>query len=88
MLMTPDEREELEACLFRASEILYNNSDTDSLETLADIEITVRNQILEHVSPKIALFLSPKRPKPNGEKPEPLKAVSENWRLPKNKQMR
>ena len=54
--MTPAEREELETCLKRASEILYNNSDTDSLETLADIEITVRNQVLEHVSPKIALF--------------------------------
>ncbi|MEQ8463310.1 MAG: ISKra4 family transposase, partial [Coleofasciculus sp. E1-EBD-02] len=54
--MNQAERLELEACLRRASEILYNNSDTDSLETLADIEVTVRNQILEHVSPQIALF--------------------------------
>ena len=69
--MTQAERLELEACLRRASEILYNNSDTDSLETLADIEITVRNNILEHVSPQIALFLSPKRPKPDEGKPEP-----------------
>jgi hypothetical protein len=69
--MNQAERLELEACLRRASEILYNNSDTDSLETLADIEITVRNQILEHVSPQIALFLSPKRPKPDAGKPEP-----------------
>ncbi|EGJ32197.1 hypothetical protein LYNGBM3L_27490 [Moorena producens 3L] len=43
--MTPSEREELEACLIRASEILYNNTDTDSLESLADIEITVRQQV-------------------------------------------
>jgi hypothetical protein len=69
--MNQAERLELEACLRRASEILYNNSDTDSLETLADIEVTVRNQILEHVSPQIALFLSPKRPRPDAEKPEP-----------------
>ena len=69
--MTKAERLELEACLKRASEILYNNSDTDSLETLADIEVTVRNQILEHVSPQIALFLSQKRPKLDAEKPEP-----------------
>ena len=68
--MNQAERLELEACLKRASEILYNNSDTDSLETLADIEITVRNQILEHVSPQIALFLSPKRPRPDAGKPE------------------
>ena len=78
IIMTRAERLELEACLKRVSEILYNNSDTDRLETLAEIEITVRNQVLEHVSPKIALFLSPKRPKPNGEKLEHLKAVSEN----------
>ncbi|EDX70840.1 hypothetical protein MC7420_7054 [Coleofasciculus chthonoplastes PCC 7420] len=69
--MNQAERLELEACLRRASEILYNNSDTDSLETLADIEITVRNQILEYVSPQIALFLSPKKPKPDAGKPEP-----------------
>ena len=78
IIMTPAEREELEACLKRASEILYHNSDPDSLETLAGIETTVRAQVLEHVSPKIALFLSKKRPKSSEEKPEPLKAVSEN----------
>lgn len=87
-IVTPEERLELEACWRRVSEILYNNSDTDSLENLADIEITVRNQVLEHVSPQIALFWSAKRPKPNGEKPELSKAVSANWRLAKNKPMR
>ena len=55
--MTPSERLELEACINRASEILYNNTDSDSLETLEDIETTVREQVLENVSPQIALFL-------------------------------
>ncbi len=59
--MTPDERFELEACLKRASEILYQNSDPESLETLEDIEKKVREQMLTEVSPKIALFLSKKR---------------------------
>ena len=68
--MTPKEREELEACLKRASEILYKNSEPESLETLADIETQVRTQVLEHVSPKIALFLSQKRPKQVEEKKE------------------
>ena len=68
--MTPSESEELEACLKRASEILYNNSEPESLETLADIEAKVRTQVLEHVSPKIALFLSQKRPKQVEEKKE------------------
>ena len=56
--MTPSEQQELEACLRRVSEILYNNSDQESLETLETIETTVRAQVLEHVSPKIALFLT------------------------------
>ncbi|NEO02562.1 MAG: ISKra4 family transposase [Moorea sp. SIO3I7] len=59
--MKKAEREELEACLKRASEILYYLTDTDSLETLADIEIAVRKQVLEHVSPKIGLFFITKK---------------------------
>ena len=59
--MTPSEKKELEACLLRVSEILYNDSDSESLESLETIENTVRAKVLEHVSPKIALFLSKKR---------------------------
>ncbi len=55
--MTPSERLELEACINRASEILYNNVEQESLETLEDIEITVREQVIENVSPQITLFL-------------------------------
>ena len=69
--MTPSERSELSACLRRASEILYNNSDPESLETLEGIETTVRAQVLEHVSPKIALFLSKKRQELAEEEKEP-----------------
>lgn len=55
--MTPSERKRLEACLREASEILYNNTDTDSITTLEDIETVVREEVLENVSPQIALFL-------------------------------
>ena len=68
--MTPSEKKELEACLRRVGEILYNDSDSESLENLEAIENTVRAKILEHVSPKIALFLSKKRPELGGEKKE------------------
>ena len=61
--MTPSERLELEACINRASEILYNNTDPDSLETLEDIETVVREKVLENVSPQIALFLSKEKQK-------------------------
>ncbi len=68
--MTPSEKQELEACLRRVSEILYNDSDAESLETLETIENTVRAKVLEYVSPKIALFLSKKRPELVAEKKE------------------
>ena len=55
--MTPSERKRLEACLREASEILYNNRDTESITTLEDIETIVREQVLENVRPHIALFL-------------------------------
>ncbi len=57
--MTPSERLELEACINRASEILYNNVEEESLETLEDIELTVREQVLENVSPQIARLGAP-----------------------------
>lgn len=59
--MTPSEKQELEACLKRVGEILYNNSDTERLENLEDIETTVREKVLEHISPQITFFLSQKR---------------------------
>ena len=61
--MTPSERKRLEACLTEVSEILYNNSDTESISTLEDIETTVREKVLENVSPQIALFLSKEKQK-------------------------
>lgn len=60
--MTPSEREELEVCLKRVGEILYNNSNAEKIETFEGIEKTVREQVIEYVSPQIALFFSRKRP--------------------------
>ena len=56
--MTPEEQERLQACTQEIAEILYRNSDQAKLKTLEGIEQTVRQQMLEHVSPEIALFLS------------------------------
>ena len=61
--MTPSERKRLEACLTEVSEILYNNSDTESITTLEYIENVVREKVLENVSPQIALFLSKEKQK-------------------------
>ncbi len=59
--MTPSEKLELEACLKRVGEILYKDSDPSRLENLEDIETTVREQVLKHVSPQITFFLSSKK---------------------------
>ncbi len=75
--MTPSERKELEACLKRASKILYDNTDSESLDTLEGIEIAVREQVLENVSPQIALFLSKQKQRQKREKNGKLKVVSE-----------
>lgn len=56
--MTPTETLELENCLRRVSEILYHNSSKENYQSFADLEIKVRDQIREYVSPQIALFLS------------------------------
>ncbi len=52
--MTPEEKERLEACVEEISSILYKNTPSDQIETLEAIEITVRQQTLAEISPKIA----------------------------------
>lgn len=56
--MTPEEIERLQACSREMAEILYRNTPESELENLDGIERCVRRQMLEHVSPKVALFLS------------------------------
>jgi hypothetical protein len=56
--MTPEEQERLQACTQEIAEILYDNSDKAGLKTLEEIEQTVRQQMLKHVSSEIAFFLS------------------------------
>jgi hypothetical protein len=40
---------------------LYRNSNSERLDSLDGIEQTVRQQMLEEVSPRVALFLSTSR---------------------------
>jgi hypothetical protein len=56
----PPEQERLEACITEMAQILYNNTPTEKITTLEEIEKAVRQQMMEHISPKIALFLSKK----------------------------
>jgi hypothetical protein len=56
--MNQDKKEGLKACL----EELARLSDKSQIRDLEGIEKTVRSQILELVSPEIALFLWNKQP--------------------------
>lgn len=51
--MTPEESQRLEACIQEAAAILYRNTPKNELTSLESIEKTVRQQILQHISPKI-----------------------------------
>lgn len=67
MTMTPEEKQRLDACVQEIASILYKNTSPEEIETFEGIETTVRDQVLEHVSPKISFFLSQKkREQPKG----------------------
>jgi hypothetical protein len=59
--MTRDKQERIEACIQELAALLYEEADQSQLQDLEGIEKTVRQQVLEHVSPNIALFLLRKR---------------------------
>jgi hypothetical protein len=61
MTMTPEEKKQLEVHIKEIARILYKNTPPDKIETFEGIEYSVREQVLSHVSPKIAFFLSEKR---------------------------
>jgi hypothetical protein len=49
--MTPEETARIQACTAEIAAILQRNSETREITDLAGIERTVRQQMLEHVSP-------------------------------------
>ena len=61
LTMNQEKQERIKACLQELSTLLYEESDKSKLTDLEGIEKTVRSQVLELVSPEIALFLSNKK---------------------------
>lgn len=62
--MSPEDQKRLQACVKEMSEILYRNTKAEELTDLESIEKTVRQQLQEHVSPQVGIFLSKLGPKP------------------------
>lgn len=60
MTITPEELQEISEHAHQIAAILYRHTLKSELKDLESLEKTVRQQVIEHVSPKIALFLSVK----------------------------
>lgn len=69
--MTPDQEQALKQHLKAIAQILYDDSDPAAMKTLEGIEMTVRQQILTHVSPELGVFLSKRSQARKQAKPEP-----------------
>jgi hypothetical protein len=55
--MTPEKTEALKAHLKAIAAILYEETPPEKINTLEEIEQTVRQKVLKHVSPEIGVFL-------------------------------
>ncbi|MFM2432419.1 MAG: hypothetical protein RLZZ511_3633 [Cyanobacteriota bacterium] len=69
--MTPEQEQALAAHLEAIATILYADSDPATLPNLEAIELRVRQEIQQHVSPELGRFLSAKLPKPARAKSAP-----------------
>ena len=56
--MTPEKAKELKTYVQAIAAILYEETPQETLNTLEEIEQTVRQKVLKHVSPEIGVFLS------------------------------
>lgn len=55
--MQPEQEQALKAHLQAIAQILYDDSDPHTMQTLEGIEMTVRQKIQAHVSPELGNFL-------------------------------
>ena len=56
--MNPDKTAQLQHHLDAIAQLLYEESAPSSMQTLEEIELTVREKIQTHVSPALGSFLS------------------------------
>lgn len=58
MTMTPEEKQELDQHVQAIAKLLYKDADKSRMTNLGEIEVVVREQLQEHVSPQLGVFLS------------------------------
>lgn len=57
-LMTPEQQQALQEYIQAIAEILYDDTPSEQLTSLAGIEQAVRSQMQKHVMPEVGVFLS------------------------------
>lgn len=68
-MMTPEQTESLSYYVNEIAKILYADTDPTTLDSLEAIEITVRQKMLEQVSPRVGIFLPKPAPAPQQAEP-------------------
>jgi hypothetical protein len=84
--MTPEKAEAIKAYAEAIATLLYEEAEPEQLTTLAGIEKTVRDSVLEYVTPHIGVFLSARRQEQSPGEPGSSKASLETCPLVVNKQ--
>ena len=83
--MTPEETKAMRAHVEAIAAILYQNTDPDRIQSLEGIEQTVRQHMLEHVSPQMGIFLFAQARTQARVDADPLLAALETLNSQKNK---
>lgn len=84
--MTPEKAETIKDYAEAIAALLYEEAEPEQLTTLAGIEKTVRDQLLEHVTPHIGVFLSARQQEQSQDEPGISKAFSESYHSVVSKQ--
>ena len=71
--MNTEQRQKLQVHISEIAKLLYADAETQGMPmgNLAEIEQTVRHQLLHHVSPQLGNFLSTHAQPQTGDTPEP-----------------
>ncbi len=68
--MTPEAQEQLKQHVEAIAQILYEDSSSESINSLEAIETTIREKTLEYITPEMGVFFSEKSPTQMQEKSE------------------
>lgn len=75
MVLSKEEAQEVQAHIEKVSAILYKNTPPAQLTSLEGIEQAIRQHLLAHVSPQMAVFLLKKQQEQQQDEPGTSKVI-------------